>query len=465
MNPNEIYDEPGKSKMGMDLVPVYADESSQAGVVTIDPTVQQNMNVKLTTIEKRALNPAIITNAVFTIDERKEFQINARVSGWIEKLLVNYTGQKVSKGDKLLEIYSPELVSAQQEYLTALKYKNKVTSTSLSSSGDELIENAYRKLTLLNFTPAEIMKLENSGKVRTTIPLYSPVDGTVLMKNVVQGEKIQAGQNLLHIAELSNLWLKADIYESDINKIELGDKVVIEVDAFPNQKFQGEVSFIYPTISSKTRTTQIRIDVPNTKGRLKPAMLARATILTGKTRLLPVISESAVIRSGEINVAVQYLGEGKFKPVAIELGNYADGFYQVLSGLKEGSKVVTSAQFLIDSESSLKTAMKNFGIKETAKEMDNESKTSDHNDDMNTKNEHNHSNQNEYGIDSPLIRTGVIDVVSIDKNGDGKLFECPMDWNIIADEYQRCPSCEMKMKEYTIDEIKNNLDEYGYEYK
>jgi hypothetical protein len=109
--------------------------------------------------------------------------------------------------------------------------------------------------------------------------------------------------------------------------------------------------------------------------------------------------------------------------------------------------------------------MKNFGIKETAKEMDNESKTSDHNDDMNTKNEHNHSNQNEYGIDSPLIRTGVIDVVSIDKNGDGKLFECPMDWNIIADEYQRCPSCEMKMKEYTIDEIKNNLDEYGYEYK
>jgi Cu(I)/Ag(I) efflux system membrane fusion protein/cobalt-zinc-cadmium efflux system membrane fusion protein len=465
MNPNEIYDEPGKSKMGMDLVPVYADESSQAGVVTIDPTVQQNMNVKLTTIEKRALNPAIITNAVFTIDERKEFQINARVSGWIKKLLVNYTGQKVSKGDKLLEIYSPELVSAQQEYLTALKYKNKVTSTSLSSSGDELIENAYRKLTLLNFTPAEIMKLENSGKVRTTIPLYSPVDGTVLMKNVVQGEKIQAGQNLLHIAELSNLWLKADIYESDINKIELGDKVVIEVDAFPNQKFQGEVSFIYPTISSKTRTTQIRIDVPNTKGRLKPAMLARATILTGKTRLLPVISESAVIRSGEINVAVQYLGEGKFKPVAIELGNYADGFYQVLSGLKEGSKVVTSAQFLIDSESSLKTAMKNFGIKETAKEMDNESKTSDHNDDMNTKNEHNHSNQNEYGIDSPLIRTGVIDVVSIDKNGDGKLFECPMDWNIIADEYQRCPSCEMKMKEYTIDEIKNNLDEYGYEYK
>lgn len=466
MDPNEVYDSPGKSKMGMDLVPVYADESSQAGVVTIDPTVQQNMNVKLTTVEKRALNPAIITNAVFTIDERKEFQINARVSGWIEKLLVNYTGQKVNKGDKLLEIYSPELVSAQQEYLTALKYKSKVISTSLSSSGDELIENAYRKLTLLNFTPAEIMKLENSGKVRTTIPLYSPVDGTVLMKNVVEGEKIKAGQNLLHIADLSNLWLKADIYESDISKIELGDKVVIEVDAFPNQKFQGEVSFIYPTISSKTRTTQLRIDVPNTKGKLKPAMLARATISSDQTEILPVIPETAVIRSGQNNVAVQYLGEAKFKPVAIELGNYADGFYQVLSGVKEGSKVVTSAQFLIDSESSLKTAMKIFGIKETAhKEMDNESKTSDHNDDMNTKNEHNHSNQNEYGIDSPLIRTGVIDVDSIDENGDGKLFECPMDWNIIADEYQRCPVCEMKMNEFTIEDVKKNLDKYGYEYK
>lgn len=466
MDPNEVYDSPGKSKMGMDLVPVYADEASQAGVVTIDPTVQQNMNVKLTTVEKRALNPSIITNAVFTIDERKEYQINARVSGWIEKLLVNYTGQKVSKGDKLLEIYSPELVSAQQEYLTALNYKSKVISTSLSSSGDELIENAYRKLTLLNFTPAEIMKLENSGKVRTTIPLYSPVNGTVLMKNVVEGEKIKAGQNLLHIADLSTLWIKADIYESDISKIELGDNVAIEVDAFPNEKFQGKVSFIYPTINSKTRTTQIRIDVSNTNAKLKPAMLARATILSDQTEILPVIPESAVIRSGQNNVAVQYLGEGKFKPVAIELGNYADGFYQVLSGLKEGSKVVTSAQFLIDSESSLKTAMKNFSKQETAdKEMKGESKSSDHNSEMNTKDEHNHSNQNEYGIDSPLIRTGVIDVETLDKNGDGKLFECPMDWNIIADEYQRCPSCEMKMKEYTIEEVKNNLDEYGYEYK
>lgn len=466
MDPNEVYDSPGKSKMGMDLVPVYADEASQAGVVTIDPTVQQNMNVKLTTVEKRALNPSITTNAVFTIDERKEYQINARVSGWIEKLLVNYTGQKVSKGDKLLEIYSPELVSAQQEYLTALNYKSKVISTSLSSSGDELIENAYRKLTLLNFTPAEIMKLENSGKVRTTIPLYSPVNGTVLMKNVVEGEKIKAGQNLLHIADLSTLWIKADIYESDISKIELGDNVEVEVDAFPNEKFQGKVSFIYPTINSKTRTTQIRIDVQNTNEKLKPAMLARVTILSGQTEILPVIPESAVIRSGQNNVAVQYLGEGKFKPVAIELGNYADGFYQVLSGLKEGSKVVTSAQFLIDSESSLKTAMKNFSKQETAdKEMKGESKSSDHNSERNTKDEHNHSNQNEYGIDSPLIRTGVVDVESIDKNGDGKLFECPMDWNIIADEYQRCPFCEMKMKEYTIEEVKNNLDEYGYEYK
>lgn len=466
MDPNEVYDSPGKSKMGMDLVPVYADEASQAGVVTIDPTVQQNMNVKLTTVEKRVLNPSIITNAVFTVDERKEFQVTARVSGWVEKLLVNYTGQKVSKGDKLLEIYSPELVSAQQEYLTALKYKSKVISTSLSSSGDELIKNAYRKLTLLNFTPAEIMKLENSGKVRTTIPLYSPVNGTVLMKNVVEGEKIKAGQNLLHIADLSTLWIKADIYESDISKIELGYNVEVEVDAFPNQNFNGKVSFIYPTINSKTRTTQIRIDVQNTNEKLKPAMLARVTIFSDQTEILPVIPESAVIRSGEKNVAVQYLGGGKFKPVALELGNYADGFYQVLSGLKEGSKVVTSAQFLIDSESSLKTAMKNFSKQETDdKELKGESKPSDHNSEMNTKDEHNHSNQNEYGIDSPLIRTGVIDVETLDKNGDGKLFECPMDWNIIADEYQRCPACEMKMKEYTIEEVKKNLDEYGYEHK
>ena len=247
MDPNEIYEEPGKSKMGMDLVPVYSDEASQAGVVNIDPSVQQNMNVKFTKIEEDKLNPSIETNGTITVDERNEVQITSRVSGWIEKLFVNYTGQKVSRGEKLLEIYSPDLVSAQQEYLTALKYQEKVAGSSISKSGDELINNAYRKLQLLNMSPKEIFELENSGEVKTTVPLYSPVNGTLLMKNVVEGEKIKPEKNLLHIADLSNLWIKADLYESDISNVSEGQTAIVRVDAYPGRKFEAEVSFIYPT--------------------------------------------------------------------------------------------------------------------------------------------------------------------------------------------------------------------------
>jgi len=552
MDPNEIYDSPGKSKMGMDLVPVYADEAGQAGVVTIDPSIQQNMNVKFTTIENRALDPTIKTNATFTVDERKEYQITSRVVGWIEKMSVNYTGQQVNKGEELLQIYSPELVSAQQEYLTALKYKEKVSNSSLASSGDELIDNTYRKLTLLNMSPKEIFALESSGEVKTTVPLYSPISGTVLMKNVVEGQKIKSGENLLHIANLSTLWLKADVYESDISHVKVGDNVIVNVDAYPGRPFNGKVSFIYPTIDPKSRTIQVRIDVQNPNKKLKPAMLAIVTINTGETKSLPVIPESAVIRSGEQNVAVQFLGEGKFKPVTIELGDYSNGYYQVLAGLSDGNKVVTSAQFLIDSESSLKSAMKNFSkaepsemtnmineqtndsplirkgtidlksidkntdgmvyqdqmdwnvisdepgkcpicemnLKEVtlgkAKEnlinngygikgmtsnstdnstMEMDSKTTKQIDEQSDEMNHDHSSMNEYGIDSPLIRTGEIDIEAIDTNGDGKLYECPMDWNVLADEYQRCPVCEMKMKEYTLDEVKDNLEKHGYEYK
>ncbi len=543
MDPNEIYDQPGKSKMGMDLVPVYSDEAGQAGVVTIDPEVQQNMNVKIDTIEERALDPSIVTSASFFVDERNEYQINARVSGWLEKLEVNFVGQSIKEDDLLYEIYSPELVAAQQEYLTAIKYQNKVAATTFASSGQELVNNAYQKLRLLNMSPAEIIRLENSGEVKTRVPFYSPVTGTVMMKNVLEGEKISAGKNILHIADLTNLWLKADIYESDLKFIKIGNKVTLKVDAYPGEEFLGTVRFIYPTIDPKTRVAQVRIDVPNSNLKLKPAMLANATIHAKKTEANPVIPESAVIRSGQQNVAVQYLGEGKFKPVKVELGDYAEGYYQILSGIESGNKVVTSAQFLIDSESSLKTAMKNFGKSESAGTNQNmnsvdstlirkgviDLKTIDNNGDgkvyqdpmdwnvisdepgrcpiceMNlvevtlskayenlvkngfqaeqvdaqqkSKNEmekkstekskmHDHKlGENEYGVDSPLIRTGVIDVKSIDKNNDGKLFECPMDWNILADEYHCCPVCEMKMKEYSLDEVKTNLKKHGYEYR
>lgn len=452
MDPNEVYKEPGKSKMGMDLIPVYKDAIGQAGLVTIDPTVQQNMNVKFTKIENSVLNPSILTSAVFTIDERTEHQITSRVGGWVEKMHINFIGQNVKKGEKLFEIYSPELVAAQQEYLTAIKYKNKVENSTFSASGEDLINNAYNKLTLLNMDDNDILKLEHSKKVLTNVPVYSPVNGVVINKTIVEGEKIKPGDNLIHLADLTKLWLKADIYESDIYKVKINNEVEIKVDAFPEIKFKGRVAFIYPTIDSKTRVAKVRINVPNNNLMLKPSMLAKAKIFSNDKKKLPIIDETAVIRTGQSNVVIQYLGENKFFPVNIELGHYADGYYQVLSGLQEGNVVVTSAQFLIDSESSLKSAMKNLKkSKEILK------------DDINTNGvQKSKTSENEYGITSPLIRTGEINLNEIDDNSDGKLFECLMDWNIIADEYHLCPLCEMRMKEYTLDEVKRNLKENGY---
>ena len=215
MNPNEIYDEPGKSQMGMDLVPVYEDEGGASGVVTVDGATIQSMNVKMELVKSRDLSTTISTNGILETDERKEFIVTTKMDGWIEKLYVNYTGQKVRKGQKLIDIYSPDLVAAQQELLTALDYQN--ASNSLTKS--KILNNAKRKLDLLDITKEDIEKIIRTKKTNKYLTLYAPFSGTVLDKNVVEGAMVKSGKELLKIADLSNLWLKADIYESEIASI------------------------------------------------------------------------------------------------------------------------------------------------------------------------------------------------------------------------------------------------------
>ena len=462
MDPNEIYDAPGKSKMGMDLVPIYENEISGGTIVKIDPVVQQNMNVKLTKIESKNLFSSIITNGIVTTDERNEYIISSRVAGWIENLYANFTGQKVTKGEKLFDVYSPGLLAAQKELLSSLRYDESVVNSNyamLAKSGKELLSNSIKKLELLEMSKSDINELIETREVKEFTSVYSPADGIVLKKNIIEGEKIKTGEMLMHISNLSNLWVIADIYEHEISKVKLNSSVKLYPNSFPNKIIKGKVSFIDPTLDEKTKTVKVRIDVKNNDLLLKPSMLVRVEIEGRSLGEQPVISEEAIIRSGMKNIAVLALGEGKFKPVEIQLGNYSNGQYQVLSGLQQGSKVVSSAQFLIDSESNLQSAIKNF----SKNEMSDEEIENSQLDEYST---HDDSNiQNEYGVDSPLIRTGVIDVEAIDENGDGKIFECPMDWNILADEFHRCPVCEMKMKEYTIDEVKINLNENGYKYK
>ena len=464
MNPNEVYDHPGKSQMGMDLVPVYDDAGGSEGIVKIDPAVEQNMNIKTVVVKKRNLSSQVITNGVLTTDEQKEYIVTTRVNGWIEKLYVNYTGQVVSKGEKLMDIYSPELVAAEQELLTALSYQSSVKNSSLkevTKSGDELLNNAVRKLQLLEIPDEEIERLKESKDVKTYITLYAQKGGTVIEKNVVEGQKIMSGMPLLHISDLSNLWLKADIYEYELNKISLGSKAKIKFNYLPGKTFEGKISFIYPTIDAKSRTAKVRIDINNPNGNLKPEMFANVEIEGKNLGDYPVVPENAVIRSGTKDIIVIALGNGRFKPQSVQLGNYSDGYYQVLSGLTDGTTIVTSAQFLIDSESNLRAAV---GQMQTSEQTDSSQNDNMQNMDMKKQDEKNNEKEEEH-VSSPLIRKEPIDVKAIDKNNDGKVYEDIMDWNVISDKPGECPICGMTLKEFTIKEVKQNLKEHGFKVK
>ena len=480
MDPNEIYDAPGKSKMGMDLVPVYEEEGSSSGVVTIDGSIQQTINLQTTQIEKKNITTNLVTNGILMVDERKEYIINTKVSGWIENLYVNYTGQKVNKGEKLVDIYSPDLVAAQQELLTALSYQSATSSSTdydILNSGNELVENAITKLELFDIPNYDIKKLSNTRKINKYMTIYSPINGTVLMKNALDGDKINAGQKILHIADLSNLWLLADVYEYELYNIELGAQAEVNFNAFPGKTFKGVVSFIYPTVDNKTRTIKVRIDIPNVNGLLKPSMYGEIIIKGKDFGEFPVIDETAVIRSGKKNIAILALGDGKFKPIELQLGKYANGFYQILSGLNVGDKVVISAQFLIDSESSLKAVVQKFSS--STKDEETETNKAGHDYSLrkemgdspdkqveqNEIDEHSQIDDKETEAEESIIRKGIIDLHAIDKNNDGKVFQDFMDWNVISDEPGRCPICEMKLQEVSLSKARENLVTNGFKVK
>ena len=278
-------------------------------------------------------------------------------------MYVNYTGQTVTAGEKLMDIYSPELVAAEQELLTALSYDKSVRKSELNNiraGGNELLQNALKKLELLEIPESEIERLKQTGQVKTYITLYAQKKGTVLEKNIIEGQKIMNGNSLFHIADLSHLWLTADVYEYELEKVSLNSPAKIRFSYFPGKVYEGKISFIYPVIDPKSKTAKIRIEINNEEGKLKPAMFASVTIEGTPLGFYPAVPENTVIRSGLKNIVIISLGNGRLRPQEITLGVYSDGYYQVLKGLKEGTSVVTSGEFLIDSESNLNAALKQF---------------------------------------------------------------------------------------------------------
>jgi len=354
MNPNEIYDAPGTSRMGMDLVPVYADEASGQGVVSIDPVTMQNIGVRTARVVIEPLQHTVRTTGRFTVNEQEVVAVSPKISGWVETLHVNFEGARVKANQPLLEIYSPELVATQEEYLLALRNAERL---GISADSDRLIEAARRRLAYWDISDAQVRRLEETGEPTKTLTLYAPADGTVAETNVVEGQRIAAGQTLMKLSNLSSLWLNVDLYEQDLAWVAVGTMASIELPYNPGQTIQARVSFIYDELDTASRTVKARIDIPNPGLRLKPEMYASVRLVGTTATAYPVVPAESVIRTGERDVVIVALGDGRFLPTEVTVGLEADGRIQILDGLSGTEQVVTSGQFLIDSEAQLASAV------------------------------------------------------------------------------------------------------------
>ena len=361
MHPWFTSGKPGKAPdCGMDLVPVYEGEGATKGI-KIDPGTVQNIGVKTEEVTIRKLEKIVRTVGKVQADETKIFSINTKIMGWVEKLHVDYTGRPVRKGEPLLELYSPELVSTQEEYLQAIRYEKQLQSSTVDEArrgGQDLVESAKRRLQYWDISESEIAALERRGTPEKTMAFSSPVDGYVMDKMVFKGQSVMAGMELYKIADLSTVWIIADIYQYELPWVKVGQKVEIELSYLPGKTFQGAVTYIYPMLSMETKTAKVRVEVRNTPSlEFKPEMFATVQIASTVALNAVAVPEQAIIRSGERSVAVIALGGGYFDPREVKLGVTADGYVQILDGVKAGEKIVVSSQFLIDSESNLKAAI------------------------------------------------------------------------------------------------------------
>ena len=330
-----------------------------AGTIQITPERQQLIGVKIGTVEMRPLEKVIRAVGTIDYDEKRIATVSVKVGGWIEDLYVDFTGRYVRKGEPLLTIYSPELVSTQEEYLTALEAKKSLAKSSfpeVAGSGDALVESARRRLKLWDVTDEEIKKLEERGQSKKTLTFYAPFSGFVIEKSAYKGMNVMPGVALYKLADLSVVWLYADIYEYELPYIRLGQEAAIQLTALPGETFRGKAIYIYPSLDPTTRTARVRFTFSNYHGKLKPAMFATVEIKVPLGQKLAV-PEGAVINTGIRQVAIVDKGAGFFEPREIKVGAKVDNYYEVLTGLKVGERVVTSANFLIDSESQLKEAL------------------------------------------------------------------------------------------------------------
>jgi Cu(I)/Ag(I) efflux system membrane fusion protein len=333
----------------MDLVPVYESEDQGSGV-KIDPAMIQSIGVQTEKASRRILTRDIRTSATIMPDERRMATITTKIMGYVEKLYINYTGQRVQKGRPLYDVYSPDLLSAQSEYLDAFKNNH--------SQDSGLLQSARIRLRNWDVTVSQIAELEKRGAPQKTITVVSPVSGIVTEKMIVEGQNIEPGMQLYKIVDYSRVWVEGALYQQDVPLVTIGQVGAVELDYYPGESFEGKVTYIAPEMNMESRTLKIRLELANTPTiKIKPGMNATVTIHSVMKTSTVTVPDQAVIHSGIRTIVVIAKGGGYFEPREIKIGQSAGGYTEIVQGVDEGEDIVISSQFLIDSESNLKAAV------------------------------------------------------------------------------------------------------------
>ena len=354
MDPGYRRDGPGKSPMGMDLVPVYADDGD-GRTVTIAPEIVQNLGVRTTRSERSRLWRGIDTVGYVDYDESKVSHIHLRTEGWLERLYVESEGERVSRGQRLFDLYAPELVNAQEEYVQALQLGNR-----------DLAQASRERLKALGIPDDQIAQLKKTRRVQQTITLYAPQDGVVSTLPVREGMFVRPAMRVMSLADLSSVWLLAEVYERQADWVKVDQPAEVRLTYRPGEVWQGEVEYIYPSLDPKTRTLRVRLQFDNPQEVLKPNMYASVRIFGGPREDIIVVPLQALIRTGRAERVIIALGDGRFEAREVQAGIESGDWIEIIEGLDAGEEVVISGQFLIDSEASLKASLMRMSKPESA---------------------------------------------------------------------------------------------------
>lgn len=364
MDPTITSPVPAKDEMGMDYVPVYADEAERAlgagATVAIDPVVVQNMNVQTQIVEKGDLRHEIRTVGYLEYDQERMVTVTTKYDGWVEKVYVNYVGEPVAEGAGLFEVYSPELVQTEQELLSAMRYAARFRDAPDDARlrAEALVDAARARLAFWDISPAQIARLEETGEIFRTLTVTAPAGGLVMKRMPgLEGMAVTPGMEAYHIADITSLWLSVEVFEDQVVWIRPGAEAEVTFTYFPGETIRGTVEFIEPELSEQTRTLTVKIAVPNPDGRLRKGMFATVVFDPVLVRDAVTVPAESVLRTGRRSVVIVALGDGRFEPREVELGHAHGGLMEVHSGLAAGDRIVTSSQFLLDSESKLRAAV------------------------------------------------------------------------------------------------------------